>query len=335
MAREADPTSKGKTAGKRAKGVAKGGKEASSGLPRFRPNQRSGIDEIGQKIINDLMNNDPIAERLQNPIFNFGPEPEMEGRHAKSTQLQRLLSNIPEGSSSKEAKSDRAKLKQASRSFGYAKVKAVDGKWLIKGMKSTLYHHQLLGAQWMIQRELDEEGGPYGGLLADGMGLGKTVQTLACMVGNPPGDGDRKRGAKATLIVVPSSVIEQWLDEIRNHVEVSCFPKIMRYRATSKIPMEVLTDLDIVVCSYHEVMQQFPYPNQKDREIIDKIGFTKWKKTRKSTGDLFGVYWYRVVLDEAHAIKNNCARTSLACQGLRSIYRWCLTGTPLLNRLEE
>lgn len=333
------PAGKGKAAAKKGKGAAKGGKVALSGLPqaasRPYPNQRSGIDEIGQRIINDLMNNDPITERLQNPIFDVGPEPEMRGQHTKSTQLQRLLANIPEGSNTKEAKSDKVKLQQASRSFGYAKVKAVDGKWLIKGMKSTLYHYQLLGAQWMIQRELSDEA-PYGGLLADGMGLGKTVQTLACMVGNPPGEPDRNRGVKATLIVVPSSVIEQWLDEIRNHAEVTCFPKVMRYKASSKIPVEVMRDLDIVVCSYQEVMRQFPFPNQKDRDMIANIGYKKWwKKASKSMGELFGVYWYRVVLDEAHAIKNNCARTSLACQNLRSVYRWCLTGTPLLNRLEE
>lgn len=336
------PAVKGKaSAGKKGKSAAKGGKPGVGNSPLdyqqtiSRVNQRSGIDEIGQMIINDLMNNDPITERLQNPIFDAGPEPEMRGQHTKSTQLQRLLANIPEGSNTKDAKNDKAKLQQASRSFGYAKVKAVDGKWLIKGMKSTLYHHQLLGAQWMIERELSDEA-PYGGLLADGMGLGKTVQTLACMVGNPPGGKDRSRGVKATLIVVPSSVIEQWLDEIRNHAEASVFPKVMRYRASTKIPVAVLRDLDIVVTSYQEVMRQFPFPDPKDRELIEKVGYKKWwKKACKSKGDLFSVYWYRVVLDEAHAIKNNSARTSLACQSLRSIFRWCLTGTPLLNRLEE
>jgi hypothetical protein len=336
---------RGKSAArKKGKGAVKGGKSVKPARDAFgmsqpqefaRFNQADGVDVIGQMMIDEIMNNDPISDRLQNPIFKVGAEPDMFGNHTKSTQLQRLLANIPEGSSEKEAKSDRAKLKQASKSFGYAQVKAVDGKWLIKGMKSTLYHHQLLGAQWMIQRELSADA-PYGGLLADGMGLGKTVQTLACMVGNPPGEQDRKRGVKATLIVVPSSVIDQWLDEIRTHAEKAVFPKIMLYRSAAKIPIEVLRDLDIVVTSYSEVMRQFPFPDLHDRARIAEIGCKKWcKEASKSMGDLFEVYWYRVVLDEAHAIKNNSARTSLACQNLRSIYRWCLTGTPLLNRLEE
>ena len=329
--------SRGKAAtGRKGKSAAKGKPAAGSSNSLYENfNMNDGFDEVGQMIINDLMNNDPISERLQNPIFDVEPEPDMPGRQNKQTQLQRLLANIPEGSNGREARSDRARLQEASRSFGFAKVKAVDGKWLIKGMRSTLYHHQLLGAQWMIKRELSD-GPPLGGLLADGMGLGKTVQTLACMVGNPPGEKYRNRGVKATLIVVPSSVIDQWMGEIRTHADAQQFPKIMRYKNASKISVEILRDVDIVVTSYQEVMGHFPSPDAKDRERIAKIGYEKWwKKAEKNMGDLFGVNWYRVVLDEAHAIKNNAARTSLACQNLKSVFRWCLTGTPLLNRLEE
>lgn len=154
-----------------------------------------GIDMIGQMILEDLMTNDPIQERLQNPAFNVEPEPIISGSMSKETQFQQLFANIPDGGSAgkKVAKDDRKRLKEASKSFGYAQCKAQDGKWLIKGMKSTLYHHQLLGAQWMLQRELSSQP-PNGGLLADSMGLGKTVQTLACMIGNPPSAG------KSTLI---------------------------------------------------------------------------------------------------------------------------------------
>ncbi|KAJ8060331.1 hypothetical protein OCU04_010665 [Sclerotinia nivalis] len=299
--------------------------------------RRGGQDEIGQLILDDLMNCDAIGDRLQDPIFNIAPEPEIDGRtRTKASQLQQLFANIPEGSSKSKGKSDKAKLLQASRSFGYAQVRAVNGKWLVKGMRSTLYHHQLLGAQWMVSRELSSEP-PHGGLLADSMGLGKTVQTLACMVGNPPTKEDRERGVTATLIVVPSSVISQWLEEIETHVECKkVCPKFMQYKASMHIPDAVLKDLDIVVTSYTEVMKQFPFPDRKGREDIARFGYKKWwKNAHEELGALHKINWRRVVLDEAHAIKNNSARTSLACQNLKSVYRWCLTGTPLLNRLEE
>jgi SNF2 family DNA or RNA helicase len=166
--------------------------------------------------------------------------------------------------------------------------------------------------------------------------LGKTVQTLACMVGNPPGEEDAKRKVKATLIVVPATVIDQWLDEIKLHTKQESFPKVMRYKSSANIPLCVLEDLNIVVTSYSEVMKQFPFPDKEGRENIARNGYKYWWKTAMlELGDLHRVNWFRVVLDEAQAIKNNSARTSLACQNLKSVYRWCLTGTPLLNRLEE
>ncbi|KUJ16639.1 uncharacterized protein LY89DRAFT_647352 [Mollisia scopiformis] len=289
-------------------------------------------------ILEDLMMNDPIQDRIMNSIFDVEPAPEITGSMPKETQFQQLFANVPETSdyaSKKAAKDDKKKLREASKSFGYAQCKAQDGKWLIKGMSSTLYHHQLLGAQWMVQRELSSQP-PNGGLLADSMGLGKTVQMLACMAGNPPGKEDLRRGTKATLIIVPAGVIDQWLDEIRHHTEPQMFPKIIHYKSSSKIPKSVLEDVDIVVTSYNEVMKQFPYPDAKARAIIQEVGYKKWwSEAIQNLGDLHLIQWFRVVLDEAQAIKNNSARTSLACQNLKSVYRWCLTGTPLLNRLEE
>ncbi len=91
-----------------------------------------------------------------------------------------------------------------------------------------------------------------------------------------------------------------------------------------------------MVTSYNEVMKQFPFPDKEGRMQIARVGYKAWwKGAIQNMGLLHRVNWYRVVLDEAQAIKNNAARTSLACQNLKSVYRWCLTGTPLLNRLEE
>ena len=45
--------------------------------------------------------------------------------------------------------------------------------------------------------------------------------------------------------------------------------------------------------------------------------------------------WWRVVLDEAHFIKSRSSQTAAAAFGLTSIHRWCLSGTPLQNRVGE
>ncbi|CZS91311.1 related to protein RIS1 [Rhynchosporium graminicola] len=307
---------------------------APGNFRRFDKNQ----DTAAMMILEDLMSNDPINDRLQNPIFNRSAENEIIGSQTKATQFQLLFANIPEPEDEVErgaVRNDKAKLRDASKSFGYAKCKAVNGKWLIKGMKSTLYHHQLLGAQWMVKRELSSQP-PHGGILADSMGLGKTVQTLACMVGNAPGDEDRKRKVKATLIIGPATICSQWIDEIATHVDPKVFPKIILYKTSSNLSPGVLEDADIVVASYHTVCSQFPFPNKEGKLEIARDGYQSWhKKAVANMGVLHRVNWYRVVLDEAQSIKNNASRTSLACQNLVSVYRWCLSGTPLLNRLEE
>jgi SNF2 family DNA or RNA helicase len=100
----------------------------------------------------------------------------------------------------------------------------------------------------MLSRELGEVG-PYGGLLADAMGLGKTLQTLATMVGNPPSKEDIKANKRATLIVLPASAIRQWKDEIEIHVDKGLFPKIMHYKAAKEIPLIFLQESDIVLTS--------------------------------------------------------------------------------------
>ncbi|RDL39913.1 uncharacterized protein BP5553_04253 [Venustampulla echinocandica] len=304
--------------------------------PQGNPDFQSGTDNAAKLMLENLMANNPIEDRINNPIFDVGPEPEItDGKMKKATQFQRLFANIPNGGCQRTVRNEKKKLQLASRSFGYAKVRAVDGKWLVKGMKSTLYHHQLLGAHWMLSREVSGES-PNGGLLADSMGLGKTIQTLACMVGNPPSPDDLKRRTKATLIVVPAAVIAQWDDEIKFHVEDKVFRKVFRYKASSNITVPILQDCDIVITSYTEVMKEFPFPDSNDRANIQRMSYKEWiSQTELDTGFLHKIKWYRVVLDEAHAIKNNSSRTSLACQNLRSIYRWCLTGTPILNRVEE
>jgi SNF2 family DNA or RNA helicase len=200
----------------------------------------------------------------------------------------------------------------------------------------------------MVSRELGPDK-PHGGLLADVMGLGKTLETLATMVGNPPTMEDIKKRQKATLIVLPSSAIKQWMEEIRTHVEERIFPRVMHYKASKEIPIVSIEDCDIVLTSYTEVMRSYSYPSQEDMDSWStEEGIKRWRlKYLEIVGDLHKIHWYRIVLDEAlvedisnffphclqsnrHAIKNYKSRTSLACQSLRGQFRWALSGKYLL-----
>lgn len=100
----------------------------------------------------------------------------------KKDFLSSLIANLPLADQ-KQANADRIDIFRASKIL--AKYKVVpDGKgnWSFKGMKSSLYHHQVQGAAYMKLREQGEQA-PFGGILADEMGLGKTIQTLSLMAG--------------------------------------------------------------------------------------------------------------------------------------------------------
>lgn len=49
---------------------------------------------------------------------------------------------------------------------------------------------------------------------------------------------------------------------------------------------------------------------------------------------LFGGKWQRVILDEAQKIKNRTSTMAKGAFHLNSDYRWCLTGTPIENKLD-
>ena len=45
--------------------------------------------------------------------------------------------------------------------------------------------------------------------------------------------------------------------------------------------------------------------------------------------------FYRVILDEAHKIKNQKSLMSQACRKLNAEYRWYVSGTPVQNGIAE
>lgn len=114
----------------------------------------------------------------------------------------------------------------------------------------------------------------------------------------------------------------------------------MRYGAGHRIDstdaLRVLKSHDIILTTYGEVMKSYPRhdPPIECQTAEEKIAW--WKEIyEKRRGVLHEIHFKRVVLDEAQAIKNHQSRTSIACRALRACHKWALSGTPILNGLEE
>jgi len=53
------------------------------------------------------------------------------------------------------------------------------------------------------------------------------------------------------------------------------------------------------------------------------------------TSPLHNLLFWRIVLDEAHYIKARNSSTAKSAYALTAVHRWCLSGTPLQNRVSE
>ncbi|KAK2761639.1 hypothetical protein FQN54_001467 [Arachnomyces sp. PD_36] len=212
----------------------------------------------------------------------------------------------------------------------------------VEGLKVKLLPHQIEGVEWMRNKEsrLKKTRGtlPKGGILADDMGLGKTVQAISLILTNPrPNDKDdeandeddaklakekekRKLPAnvgKSTLVVAPLALIKQWESEIDTKVEDSHRLRVCVYHGAQRAKQAGnLKKFDVVITTYGTLSSEH-------------------EKTPKAGEGCFGVHWYRILLDEAHTIKNRNAKATKAACALESEYRWCLTGTPLQNNMDE
>ncbi|OMJ14028.1 DNA repair protein RAD16 [Smittium culicis] len=180
-------------------------------------------------------------------------------------------------------------------------------------MKINMLPFQLEGLNWMSKMEASEI---KGGILADEMGMGKTIQTIALLLHTPLN--------KPTLVVAPTVALIQWNKEINNfapHLSVYLY-----YGTNRSKSIKDLAEFDVVITTYAVLESVFRKQT---------FGFRRAGEMIKADSILHKVDWFRIVLDEAHNIKDRSCTTARAAFALKAEYRWCLSGTPLQNRVGE
>ncbi|KAI0101763.1 SNF2 family N-terminal domain-containing protein [Nemania sp. FL0031] len=167
-----------------------------------------------------------------------------------------------------------------------------------------------------------------GGLLADEMGLGKTLTILALVVSSLDRDNAQiVTSLRPTLIVAPLSTLPNWEDQIKMHLKFQSV-RFMIYHGTSRRKNHVsLKDSDIVLTTYDTLRADYsgPFPGNNN----------KGKRRKINDGMLHNITWKRVVLDEAHIIKNRNSQIFHAACKLEAQHRWCVTVTPIQNSVED
>jgi len=184
----------------------------------------------------------------------------------------------------------------------------------------ALKNYQKQGLHWLVNKEKDKKW--KGGMLCDDMGVGKTVQMIALMCANRcPVDNPRPN-----LIVCPVSLTSQWKDEIRFWSKRT-FRKIIIYHGPKR-PKKIseLQKADIIITTYGLVGNECLQKKRSD----DDDDFLE-----KPEGPLHRVKYWRIILDEAHGIKNRSTKSAKGCFALIAERRWCLTGTPIQNKMDD
>ena len=215
------------------------------------------------------------------------------------------------------------------RTFGTAEAENSSLWRLAKSSKGeTVYKEVVSGIATRV-----EPAEVYGGLLADVMGLGKTIEALALvaatideaeqfgkekLVRNGEDDSLFRSHTKATLLVSPLSAVKNWEDQMTEHLKPGALTYCV-YHGPSRIQNAFeLSKYDVVVTTYGTVASEF-----------------SGRSSKGTVSPLRQLKWFRCILDEAHTIRESRAAQSQAIFNLWAQRRWCLTGTPIQNRIDD
>ncbi|TPX30674.1 hypothetical protein SmJEL517_g05813 [Synchytrium microbalum] len=193
-----------------------------------------------------------------------------------------------------------------------------------------LLRHQVVGINWMKDREEKSKGG----MLCDDMGLGKTIQAIGLICSNKPTSQKRR----STLVVSPLSVIKQWEDEILTRCRRGALDVLVHHGPSRTKSASVLKQYDVVITTYDTVSAEFSQKARKkknDDSSDDKEPNIFTAAPGKESGPLMQVDWFRVILDEGHNIKNHNTQRAKACCALSAERRFLLSGTPLQNNVDD
>ena len=165
------------------------------------------------------------------------------------------------------------------------------------------YEHQTIAVKWLL--ELENRGYAvgrttiHGGILADDMGLGKTMEICGLLKNNPQ---------RRTILFAPLALIQTWTD--------------------------VCTKANFNVYHYNQPTKSWIIVGKATSLLMPAVYITNYEKVLRNAA-IWKAPWDRIVLDEAHKIRNRKGMLNYYMRAIKAPFRWAITGTPVVNTLHD
>lgn len=192
-----------------------------------------------------------------------------------------------------------------------------------------LYPHQADAVQWMrtIEYNVGIPNVMKGGALCDGMGLGKTMESVALVAANP---------VPSTLVLCPPSTRFEWINHFLkcvNNITIYTIEDDKYYKCIFVTSIDGVQEID-----------QIPLNKKKGEEFIEPAilicNYQLISNGTKNNKMVTDRVWYRIIVDEAHFLRNQTntwykinelKQPMITTNGVTHRFgtRWCITGTPI------
>ena len=184
-----------------------------------------------------------------------------------------------------------------------------------------------------------------GGILAEEMGLGKTIEMISLMTLHKrplpltttvldAWIGESVRPTSATLIVTPPSILQQWISEINRHapqLTVTHYEGVKGYGKNNLgEQLERLAASDVVVTTYSVLTAEINFTALNPEKSLRRES-----KYPRPKSPLMQLSWWRVVMDEAQMIESGVSKAAVVARMIPRIHAWCVTGTPVRKDVND
>ena len=179
-----------------------------------------------------------------------------------------------------------------------------------------------------------------GGILAEEMGLGKTVEIIALIAMHTRDPAKQSPSPKnlprcsATLIITPPAILQQWKNELQGlapSLNVFAYEGLRSEASKSNHEALMLRCMqnDIVLTTYNVLAREIHYAETPDRNL------RREKRYEKRLSPLTQIHWWRVVLDEAQMVESGVSNAAKVAKLIPRDNAWCVYPVAPLSLLQD